>query len=131
MNATLLCVALLVPGYGEKDIVKRIEGAGGRAGGNHSDVRMAPSTSDADLCDLCELPSLRCLELFDKGMSTLSNLRWLEDLRIKRAGITDEGLRHFEAMANLRNLYLPNCPNVTDEGIARLKKALPNCKIYR
>jgi hypothetical protein len=34
MNAILLCVALLVPGYGEKDIVKGIEDAGG-LGGRH------------------------------------------------------------------------------------------------
>ncbi len=29
MNATLLCVAMLVPGYGEKEILKRIWDAGG------------------------------------------------------------------------------------------------------
>jgi integrase len=32
MNATLLCVALLVPGYGEKDIRKGLKDAGVRGG---------------------------------------------------------------------------------------------------
>jgi hypothetical protein len=32
MNATLLCLAMLLPGYGEKDIAKAITDAGGRRG---------------------------------------------------------------------------------------------------
>jgi hypothetical protein len=34
-------------------------------------------------------------------------------------------------MGNLRLLYLYHCPNVTAEGVARLKKALPGCDVRR
>jgi hypothetical protein len=34
-------------------------------------------------------------------------------------------------MTNLKGLFLDNCPNITDEGVARLQRALPNCTIRR
>ncbi len=52
MNATLLCLALLVPGYGEKEIKGRIRDAGGVATNSGGIVEMARATTDADLDEL-------------------------------------------------------------------------------
>jgi hypothetical protein len=137
MNA-LLCVALLVPGYGEKDILKAIGDAGGmvQGEGSHLFVRMAAEMADVDLDELCELRSLRYLVLpntaiTDNGVRTVSKLKWLTLLTLHRSSITDRGLRHLESMSNLRVLHLVECLNITDEGVARLQRALPNCVITR
>jgi hypothetical protein len=66
MNATLLCLALLVPGYGEKDIVERIEDAGGAVGTFANGglwIFMPVLATDADLGDLCEVRHLVVLNL--------------------------------------------------------------------
>ncbi len=140
MNATLLCVALLVPGYGEKDILKRIEDAGGgieqRPDGSALCVWPPRTSTDAHLADLCELRRLTALglgatQISDNSLRTVGRLHWLERLSINATTVTDAGIRHLESLSNLRELYLRECPNITDEGVARLRKALPNCKIYR
>jgi hypothetical protein len=138
MNATLLCVALLVPGYGERDVIGRIFNAGGRVlltGGGEL-VIMPETTTDADLGELCELRLLVSLRLSDtgvtdKGLQTVSNLRRLESLSLGKTAITDAGLRHLQSLSNLQRLILTGCPNITDEGVARLQKALPMCKVVR
>jgi hypothetical protein len=45
--------------------------------------------------------------------------------------MTDAGLKHFEALNNLRYIYFLGEGNISDAGIAELRKALPNCKIKR
>ncbi len=137
MNATLLCVVLLVPGYGEKDILKEIVDAGGGAGpgfGFRLFVGLPGVSTDADLGELCELPGLEALSLndtkvTDKGCPVIAGLRWLAFLSLNDTAITDEGLRHLESMSNLQYLLLNRCPNITDEGVARLRKVLPRCQI--
>jgi hypothetical protein len=135
MNATLLYVALLVPGYGEKDVVERIVEAGGLYTGGGL-LFMPEATTDGDLADLCELRHLKQLDLegtqvTDNGLRTVSGLSRLEWLDIDATEITDKGLRHLEAMRNLRHLSVTQCPNITDTGVAELQRALPKCKIYR
>jgi hypothetical protein len=135
MNA-LLCVALLVPGYGEKEILKGIEAAGGTLQDGGHIVIMGPETTDADLDELCELRSLQFLALLDtkitdKGLQKVSGLRWLKWLFFAGAAITDDGLHHLESLSNLEYLDLHACPNVTADGVARLRKALPQCNIVR
>ncbi len=61
----------------------------------------------------------------------MSNLRGLTWLGLSGTCITDKGLHHLESLSNLRRLVLTECPNITDEGVARLQKALPNCTIDR
>jgi hypothetical protein len=140
MNATLLCLAMLVPGYGEKDILKRIEEGGGGVERQPDGAALCvwpPSTStDTDLGDLCELRRLTGLglggtQITDKGLRTVGSLRWLERLSLTATTVTDEGIRHLESMSNLRELHLRQCPNITDEGVARLQKTLPKCTIHR
>jgi hypothetical protein len=153
MNATLLCLARLVPGYGEKDIVKRIKDAGGdvvlpeekdpninRARTRYSHlgvvVEMPANFEDEDLDQLCEIRRLAVLsfpgrQVSDDGLRTVSELRGLILLGLDGASISDSGLRNLEKMSTLRGLYLRGCPNVTEEGVAQLQKALPNCKVVR
>ena len=50
-------------------------------------------------------------------------------LFLLETGITDAGLRRLERLSQLESLNLQDCPNVTDEGVARLQKALPKCEI--
>jgi hypothetical protein len=135
MNATLLCVALLAPGFGEKEIVARIWAAGGNCCGGKC-VTMPRTATDADLADLCELPRLNRLylgseQVTDEGFWSVSKLRGLTWLSLSGTCITDKGLHYLESLSNLRRLVLTECPNITDEGVARLQKALPNCKIER
>jgi len=40
-------------------------------------------------------------------------------------------LVHLKGLTNLTNLILPYHTQVTDAGVAELKKALPNCDINR
>lgn len=142
MNATLLCVALLVPGYGEKDFTKWIYDEGGEIGrildgrGGGYCVRMPEATMNADLCELCGLRECRWLvltnaKISDSGLRTVSQLKGINELYLAETLITDKGLRHLESMSNLRLLYLARCPNITNEGLARLQKALPECRIER
>ena len=42
----------------------------------------------------------------------------------------DAGLEHLRALTELQTLQL-RFTKVTDTGVADLKKALPNCKIYK
>jgi len=43
----------------------------------------------------------------------------------------DDTFCHLEAMTGLEEVELFPCPNVTAEGLARLRKALPGCTIQR
>jgi hypothetical protein len=135
-------VLLAVVGVGlanEQDIIKGIRDAGGGVkkydrGG--MGATMPESAADADLTDLCELRdltalSLRGVRITDRGLQTVSNMRELNWLGLTEMAITDKGLHHLESLSNLRTLFLAKCPNVTDEGVARLQRALPNCKIER
>jgi Leucine Rich repeat len=133
-------VLLFVVGVGqadEKDIIARLENAGGRVCGRPGiAVRMPKSTTDADLGDLCELRSLVRLglsgtQVTDSGLRTVADLRGLRALILSGTAVSDKGLRHLESRSNLQSLDLTDCPNVTDEGLARLKKALPHCDIER
>jgi hypothetical protein len=133
MNA-LLCVALLAPGYGEKDIADRIKAAGETR--DDFGWALPETTTDAHLGELCELSYFPFLiltdsKITDKGLWTVSSLRGVSWLNLGGTQITDKGLHHLESMSNLPRLFLYNCPKVTAEGVARLQKALPNCKIYR
>jgi hypothetical protein len=95
------------------------------------------AATDDDLAVLCELRGLRTVDLnrvqvTDEGLRTIAALPQVSELSLVSGQFTDAGLRHLEAMRGLRELYLWSCPNVTAEGVARLKKALPDCTIdYR
>jgi hypothetical protein len=128
---------------GERDIADRLRCRGaevgradGRPGSPVTRVTMPEQASDADLSELCELRRLAFLDLSrtgvsDDGLAAVASLRCLDYLILSRTRITDAGLRHLERMDRLHVLLLRDCPNVTDAGVARLKKALPGCRIVR
>ena len=77
----------------------------------------------------------------DAGLAHLNGLVKLETLTIYFATqITDAGLAHLKGMPNLQALDLSRtrqlktldlAGQITDAGVADLRKALPNCKISK
>jgi hypothetical protein len=63
----------------------------------------------------------------DQGLVHLAKLTNLEVLRLNDTKVTDAGLVRLTHLNRLRRLSLG--PNVTRGGVARLRKALPNCRI--
>ena len=121
--------------------MERIERAGGKVhrGGPARPVDavlLPPGATDADLAGLCELPGLAFLvlrdtQVTDDGLGAVAGLPRLRRLRLSGATITDGGLRRLEALTGRRCLELGGCPNVSDEGVERLRQALPDCQVYR
>jgi hypothetical protein len=92
--------------------------------------------TDAHLKQVLKLRKLKGLGLTDTrvtdaGLEELTALRDLARLYLDGTAITDAGLRHLERLGRLTVLDLGRCPNITDEGVARLQKALPKCTICR
>jgi hypothetical protein len=88
-------------------------------------IRHLKGLSGLTWLSLCTCP------ITDAGLVPLTRLSKLKQLHLDRTAISDDGLRHLEKLGELKILGLTNCPNVTDAGVARLQKALPNCKIQR
>ena len=64
----------------------------------------------------------------DVSLVHLAGLQKLRFLYLGRTQVTGPGLQHLENMGRLRELYLAGAP-VTDETVAQLRAALPNCDI--
>ena len=64
------------------------------------------------------------------GLKELRHFQGLSELRLDGLPITDADLTDLECMPNLRFLSLWQS-GVTDAGIGRLRKALPECLIVR
>ena len=65
------------------------------------------------------------------GLRSVAGLPQVRLPYLHGGNVTDAGLRHLEAMQGLRRLLLRRCPNVTEVGVERLRKALPDCQIER
>jgi internalin A len=101
--------------------------------------------TDAGLKELAELKNLQWLDLAvtkitDAGLKELAVLKNLQWLNLGSTKITDAGLKELAALKNLRELELGGPPRgrpgatpvpITDAGVEELKKALPDCKIWR
>jgi internalin A len=90
---------------------------------------------DAELAYLRGLRGLYQLNLdatkvTDAGLVHLKGLTQLEELFLDSSRITDAGLEHLRGLTQLRTVDLRNT-QVTDKGVSELKKALPNCEIFR
>ena len=91
--------------------------------------------TDAGLLHLAGLTNLQTLTLHstkitDAGLVHLKELTNLQTLFLANTKITDTGLVHIKGLTQLQDLGLQQT-KVTDTGVADLKKALPNCKIYK
>jgi hypothetical protein len=47
---------------------------------------------------------------------------------LDHTGITDAGLEHLKGLKNLKCLWIPG-GHVSDEGLEKLREALPHCQI--
>ena len=98
---------------------------------HHDDTKV----TDAGLVHLKGLTNLEWLDLMntkitDAGLVHLKGLTKLRNLNLEGTKITDAGLVHLKGLTKLEELHLDNT-KVTDAGVQELKKALPNCGIYR
>ncbi|MGI9470809.1 MAG: hypothetical protein ACR2NZ_04715 [Rubripirellula sp.] len=64
----------------------------------------------------------------DRALATISNCPQLQELRLERTCVTDEGLKYLHGMPNLRYLNLKRCP-VSQGAVQQLSDALPGCYI--
>ncbi len=60
---------------------------------------------------------------------SLAKLSSLQILGLKSTGITDTDLEKLYNLKSLASLSLENNPELTETGVSKLKKKLPNCKI--
>jgi hypothetical protein len=102
--------------------------------------------TNAGLEHLKELANLEWLDLggtavADAGLKHLKWLPSLERLGLSGTQVTDAGLKHLMGITNLKRLVLSEVQitdfgaegwrtQVTNEGVTRLQKTLPNCEIY-
>jgi Leucine-rich repeat (LRR) protein len=89
---------------------------------------------DEDLRFVAPLRNLKKIELSsmfvtNDGIKHFSGLRKLEELVLGHARIGDNGLKPLAGLSNLRELSLIDT-QVTAEGVAWLRKRLPQLKIY-
>jgi Leucine-rich repeat (LRR) protein len=62
----------------------------------------------------------------DAGLVHLKELNKLQSLNLSHTRVSNAGLEHLTGLNNLTFLGLDNCPPVSDAGLARLVKTLPN-----
>ena len=93
-----------------------------------------PVLSDETLSALAEMPTLESISLYEgryttEGLAELVRLPNLSALEIPNSrGTTDAILAPISRMKSLRSLYLRG-DDLTEEGLAELKRALPECEI--
>ncbi len=90
--------------------------------------------TDDGLKHLGQMKKLRSLLLArtavtDDGLRHLAGLESLQKLGLSETAITDAGLRHLPALPALALLYVRKC-NVSAEGVAELKRAIPGIEIF-
>lgn len=85
--------------------------------------------TDAGLARLRTLTGLRYIHLdgtrvTDAGLVHLEVLTGLESIQLERTQVTDVGLRHLARFPNLQRVDLVGCKDVTEAGVAELRRAL-------
>lgn len=115
------------------------------------------SITNAGLANLSNLKNLKYLGFGDlpnikgPGLEHLKSLPKLEGLELKDTGVTDDGMKYVKVLTQITSLQLPlratdaalehvklmkNLKSITvfkgisEKGVADLKKALPNAKIW-
>lgn len=99
----------------------------------HIDLKYTPIT-DVGLEYIGRLTTLESLDLCntkitDAGLEHIAKLAGLQALFMNNTQITDAGLEHIAKLTGLQSLFMDNT-QITDAGLAKLKAALPRCKIY-
>lgn len=91
------------------------------------------NVSDRGLEQLAQLKNLNTLylqntQITGAGLKHLTRLEHLSSLNLQKTSVTDVGLRELARFRNLDWLYLQDT-QVTDSGVAKLRTALPKCRI--
>ena len=93
------------------------------------------NVTDNGLAEIERLPFLRRLSLrgnrqiSDTSLMHLRSLTRLEHLDLTLTSITDKGITYLQSMRSLKTLILLGT-QITPNGVAALKRALPNCQIH-
>jgi hypothetical protein len=92
------------------------------------------NVTDKGVRRVCQLKKLRVLYLTGNritnvGLKSLATLKNIERLHLRSVGIDDLGLKHLGLLKKLQSLRLYRT-KVTSNGVQRLQKQLPNCKIF-
>ena len=87
-----------------------------------------------DLHALKGMSGLRNLALSENplnadGMKVIATLTGLQTLRLDKSPVHDSDLHYLNGLANLTNLDLTDCLNLTAPAVDNLRKALPKCQI--
>jgi len=95
----------------------------------------ARSITDEALSRFHSLPHLKYLRLdntgvTDAGLPSLGGLTQLQSLFLSYTKVTDDNLAYLVGLNQLRELHLKGS-HVTDGAVAKLQRALPNCKVHR
>ena len=69
-------------------------------------------------------------ELIQTGLAELKHLHGLRTLRLEGLEVSDADLEQLEMLKSLRLLDL-SWTNVSETGIARIERALPECRVVR
>jgi internalin A len=115
-----------------------------------TDAGLSKLTGFEDLSELY----LAQTDITDVGMRTIGKIKTLECLSLANTRITDVGLRDMEGLSSLRDLTLCNCKGITDasidnlaslkglrlielndtsltrQGAEKLRKLLPQCRVF-
>ncbi|MCC9605600.1 hypothetical protein LOC68_22135 [Blastopirellula sp. JC732] len=99
---------------------------------NLTSLAVGEGFQDATLADLTKLTKLESLtiesdKVTDKVIPSLQGLPKLKYLNLGGSAISDDGIDELAKIKTLREVILG--PQITKEGAARLKEALPQCKI--
>jgi hypothetical protein len=94
---------------------------------------LGPRITDASLGFIGQMPAMRHLDLCahmvtDEGVRELAFLRDLQVLWLSRCSITDESVAVLSGLSSLRELNVSHT-GVTSSGLARLRAALPGCRL--
>ncbi len=89
---------------------------------------------DAGLPAVAALPKLEVLVLgntlvTDAGLAALAKCPALKELHLPMTDVTDAGLASLASIRTLAKVAFDKQTKVTPQGIARLEKALPGCKV--
>jgi Leucine-rich repeat (LRR) protein len=99
-------------------------------------VLVGTQITDAGLKEVAKLQQLTKLDLSytqitDAGLKEVAKLQLLTWLNLSETQITGASLKELAKLQQLTSLNLMACREITDAGVAELKKALPKCEINR
>ena len=66
----------------------------------------------------------------DASVDVIKGMTQLEILDLGMTKVTDAGLAQLGGLKNLEMLVISSANNITDEGVAKFKEAVPGCQVH-